>query len=260
MIAKALRETASAHWYDTDGQPHHFVEKKDGSGSRPATLGDARKNNWLPGVSTVLKVLAKPALTSWLIEQACMAVLTSPRVKGEPLDAFVTRVLGADREQDQESRKARDLGTEIHDGIEAALCDHLYAPHLGAYIEPVLDLLPTIGRVMFTERVLVGNGYAGRTDVGLEGDVITLVDFKSCKNIPKECWPEHRLQLSAYAKALGNTGDKRIETANLYISTSNPGEVKLCHNPDWKTTFEDGFKPLLQHWNWANNYWPQRNQ
>lgn len=259
MIAKALRSTDSAHWYSSDGEPHHFVEKKDGSGSRPATLGDARKNNWLPGVSTVLKVLAKPALTSWLIEQACMAVLTSPRVKGEPLDAFVTRVLGADREQDQESRKARDLGTEIHDALEMAFTGGYSGP-LARYVTSAMDLLTPLGRVMFTERILVGNGYAGRTDVGLESDVITLVDFKSCKNIPKECWSEHRLQLSAYAKALGNTGDKRIETANLYISTSNPGEVKLCPNPDWETTFEDGFKPLLQHWNWMNDYWPQRNQ
>ena len=108
------------------------------------TLADARKLNLVPGVSTILKVLAKPELTNWLIEQAVLSVMTSPRLAGEEPDAFIKRVLGEDK-QAGEAAKARDLGTDIHNELERLMsapspkpaCD----PDLAPYIVPAFSWL-----------------------------------------------------------------------------------------------------------------------
>ena len=80
---------------------------------RKTTLADARKLGLVPSVTTILKVLAAPALESWKIEQACLALLTSPRQADERDDAFVKRILQTDRVQDQEAAAAAERGTEI---------------------------------------------------------------------------------------------------------------------------------------------------
>ena len=65
------------------------------------------------------------------------------------------------------------------------------------------------------------------------------------------------MQVAAYAKALGNTGNKRIVTALIYISTKTPGEVVVHVEEDWLKTYEDGFVPLMKVWQFANSYQPQ---
>lgn len=250
------KQTDSAHWYTKDGKSHHEVMRADGSGMRPTTLRDARKLSLLPSVSGILKVLHKQALVEWLINQACLSVLTAPKLANEELDAFVTRVLKTERQQDQEAQKARDLGTEIHTEIEDRLSGKLPNLDLSNYVDPVLNMVDALGVVRSTEKIVVGDGYAGTLDCLTESNCLTVVDFKSCKKLPVESWPEHKLQLSAYAQALGNTANKRIQTANIYISTTEPGKCVMCVNDDWCEAFNQGFYPLVKHWQWANSYVP----
>lgn len=257
MTATLARTTTStsSHWYYPDGRACYEVPYADPSkGMRPTTLKDARKLGLLPSVTTILKCLNKPALNDWMCEQAALAVLTAPRLEGEELDAFVKRVLQDERQQDDESAKARDLGTDIHDALECALNGQPWPESFSPYVNASMVFLQ--GRVVATEKVLVGNGYAGKTDLVLEdANVIRLVDFKSTKNLPtKESWTDHRLQTSAYAKALGNTGDKHVATANLYVSTTEPGKVAYFEQDDWQDTYAAGFRPVLQYWQWLNNY------
>src|SRR3982750_1919915 len=96
---KLIEREPASHWYLPDGTPFYEVEKKDGSGKRPATLADARKAGALPSVTNVLGVLAKPGLDAWRIEQGIVAALTLPRRADEPLDAFAHRVVGDMGEQ-----------------------------------------------------------------------------------------------------------------------------------------------------------------
>jgi predicted RecB family nuclease len=209
----------------------------------------------LPSVTTILRVTHKQALVEWLIEQACMTVLTAPRLANEQLDAFVQRVLKTERQQDAEAAKARDLGTAIHGEIEARLGGAIPDESLAVYVDPVIRLVGSLGNVVATEKIVVGDGYAGKTDCITDGQDITVVDFKTAKKLPdKGSWDEHRLQLAAYAKALGSTGNKRVSTANIYISTTEPGQCRLFTCNDWQDTFEYGFKPLVQYWKWLNNY------
>lgn len=245
----------SSHWYYPDGKPCYEVERADGQGKRPTTLRDARKLGLLPSVTTILQVLRKPALEAWLTEQACLAVLTAPKLPDEQLDAFVERVLHTEKQQDAESQKARDLGTDIHNAIEQSLGGFPVEARLVPFVEPVVKKALEFGRPTATEKIIVGSGYAGKTDLICETDtLITVLDFKTCKKLPKQSWDEHLLQLSAYAAGLGNTGSKLLITANIYITTAIPSEIAVFTHQGWQETFERGFKPLLQHWKWANNY------
>ncbi len=252
--AKVHSETGS-HWYYPDGKPCYEVPYSDpAKGMRPTTLRDAKKLGLLPSVTTILRILDKPALTAWKQEQAALAVLTSPRASGEEIDAFVKRVLQTDREQDEEASKARELGSEIHDCLEKALNGN-GGNKLMEFWSEAFIAVQGLGRVISTEQIITASGYAGKMDALVENDeMITVLDFKTCKNLPKESYPEARLQLSAYAAALAFTGNKRIQTCNIYISTTEPGKIiSFIHN-DWSETFLNGFTPLMQVWKWLNNY------
>lgn len=247
------------------------MEKKDGSGMRKTTLADARKLNLLPSVTTVIGLLAKPALIDWMCEQAALAVLTSPRKDGEDLDAFVLRVLHTEEQQHGERDIARDRGIAIHDAIEALMRGEQANGEILPWVKPAFDALIAYGKPVATERILVGNGFAGKTDLVMDcKDHWRLWDFKGTSKLPdpaRGAWPEHRLQVAAYARAyqqLLDTGgpeagaDRPIIVGNVYISTAKQGEFVIIEHEDWEATFDLGFAPLIQHWQWANNYFPSK--
>lgn len=253
--AKPITEQ-SGHWYYPDGRACYQVQKKDGSGLRPTTISDARKLGLLPSVTTILGVLDKPALTNWKIEQAVLVSLTAPRVDGEDLDAFVYRVLHTERQQDQESQVARERGTEMHAALESLLSGRDAPGEILPWVEPVFQFLQSNGKVIATEKVLVGDGYAGRTDLIQDTGIQMLWDFKSAKKLPdpkKGAWSEHRLQAAAYAACIN--GD--VRTGNIYISTVECGKFVICEHGPWRETYENGFMPLVRHWQWANDYFPE---
>ncbi len=255
--AARVQRSNGARFYGRDGTAQYEVIGSSTGRPRPVTIADARKNSWLPSTTTVLKCLSAPALTDWLCEQAALAVLTAPRMEGEELDAFVHRVLQVERQQDDEAAKARDLGTGIHKAIEFALNGEPFDPSLAVYVGPAIAQILDAGRVVETEKVVVGDGYAGRFDVLTEGSTLRVWDIKSCKNLPKSgSYHEHKAQLASYCQALGNTGDKRIESANLYVSTTEPGKVLVDVHDDWQDTYERGFKPVLAVWRWINGFYP----
>jgi len=222
------------------------------------TLADARELGLLPSVTTLLKVLAKPALQDWLIAQAVRAVMDTPRLEGETNDQFVERVLVTERIQDREAAGAADLGSSIHDALEEAVGGRPYDAKWRPYVFPVLDAIQGMGKVVKSEFILVGNGYAGRSDILIENERELIVgDFKTTRSVPpKEPWIEARLQTAAYAKCLGNVADKHILTAVIYISTVNIGEVKVFMNENWPEIYEKGFLPILNFWRWSNSYSP----
>jgi len=254
MTIANVKQSEASHWYYPDSRPCYEVPYADPSkGMRPTTLRDAKKLGLLPSVTTCLRVLDKPALNSWKIEMAVLAVLTTPKLADEPLDAFIKRVLSVDKEQDAEAAKARELGTQIHDALELALGNWPYEESFAPYVLPVLDALKPMGKVLATEKIMVGEGYAGRIDAILDGNEITVVDFKTTKTLPKESWWEHQLQTAAYCAALGNTGNKRIKSCNIYIDTINAGKIFVSVQEDWGKAFE-AFDHVLSYWKITNNF------
>lgn len=264
--ARPSIQGGSAHYYTLGGEACHTVPKKDGTGNRPTTLADARKLNLLPSVTGILKVLDKPALNAWKIEQAALAVLTAPRKEGEELDAFVKRVLHEERQQEQETQVARDKGIEIHDAIESYFAGLEVPEAMEAWIRPVLDRLMEFGEKASSEVILVGDDYAGQTDLLQDcGEWWRIWDFKGTKNLPdpaRGAWLEHQLQLAAYGMALKNklrrAGQvKPILVGNIYISSVTAGQYVICEHENWEETYAEGFAPLVRHWQFVNRYRPQ---
>lgn len=246
----------SGHYYTKDGKPAHFVEKKDGSGLRPTTIADCRKLNLLPSVTQILRVLSRPQLERWKMVQAATAVLTSPRIDGENLDSFMERVLFQDKEQDEQAIAAAGLGTAIHDALETELSGGVCNDEIRPWIKPCLIALMDRGKVLFTEKILVGEGYAGKTDlIQNDGQCTWLLDYKSTTKLPeKSSWPEHRLQLAAYAMAYNDTQDMvPIKTANVYISTKDCGKFVIHENPPRQADYEC-FSHLVKVWQHMNDY------
>lgn len=247
------------HWYAPDGTPAHFQPKKDGSGTTPTTLAHARKLGLLPSVTTILKALNAPALTTWLIRNAVTAALTTPRLPDETVDAFMERILAHDAED--EAAKARDRGTQIHDALELYLGGQplRVAPDLLPWIEPAAKFVLDQGEVEATEKIVVGDGYAGKLDLclnrahGLDGREI--IDFKTTKKLPnKAAWKEHVLQGAFYAAAYP---EEVNSTGNLYISTVDCGKFAyFMHEGPWQSTYDSACAPLLRLWQWMNDYRP----
>lgn len=268
-----VRNTGSAHWYDTSGAPVFEVPKADGKGMTKTTLAHARKLNLLPSVTGIIQLLDKPALNEWKTEMACLAILTAPRQPGEKDDAFVVRVLQVERQHEQETEAARDRGKQLHEGIQ------LYFEGEGDKVDsairdwvwPAIDRILSYGERVSSEVVLVGEDYAGCTDLIQDCDTCWRIwDAKSTKKLPNPAqgaWDEHRLQLAAYAKAykrrLQRAGawsdNKPIVCANVYISSKEAGQYVVCEHENWEETYERGFAPLVLHWQWARGYRPEVN-
>jgi hypothetical protein len=264
--ARPKSETA-AHWYTVKGDPLHEVPKADNKGMTPTTLRHARKMNLLPSVTNILRILHKEALVNWQIEQACLAILTAPRKPGEKDDEFVVRVLHVEEQQHEERNLAADRGSQIHEGMELLFKGQPVTAELEPWIRPAFEALCKFGQMAATEHILVGPGFAGRTDLIQDcADCWRLWDFKGSKKLPDPikngAWPEHRLQLAAYAEAwqlkLPDGQDKPIIVGNLYISTANQGEYVICEHENWEEAYWNGFRPLVEHWQWANQYEPQQ--
>lgn len=258
MTSAKVTSRSSSRWYWPNGQPCYELPKKTSEGMKQPTLTDARQLGLLPSVTTILKILHKPNLQDWLIEQAVLAVMTTPRLSGETQDQFIHRVLSIERIQDEEADTAAQRGKDIHDAIEKAVRGEPWDAQWLEYVSPVLPIVRTLGRVAWTEKHLVGDGYAGRGDIALDDDrTITILDFKTAKTMPKkQSWAEHMLQTSAYAKAMGNVADRHIVTGNVYISTTSPGLVEPFFQEQWTRTYEEGFRPLVKLWQWLNQYTP----
>lgn len=267
--ARVHTERKDASWYTTKGEPIYEIPKADGKGTRAPTLADAKKRgDLLPRVTTILNQLDKPALNDWKVEQGVLAVLTTPRQPGEADDAFVHRVLHVERVQDQEAASARDKGTAIHGALQAYFNGEEVPADMRPWIMPAAQAVAARGERVASEKVLVGNGYAGRTDLILEApDHFLILDFKTTKKLPeKGSWFEHVLQLAAYAAAFHSlmveaattAGEcKAIRTANVYISTIEQGKFVVWENePDWSRAYLQAFQSLVSLWQYQTNYQP----
>jgi hypothetical protein len=259
-----LQERKDSHWYTAAGEPCYEVIGKSTGRPRPTNLSDARARNLLPSVTTILKILHKEALVNWMIEQAVLAVVTTPRQPGEKDDAFIKRVLQVDKVHEQERDIARDKGTQIHDEIANYFAGTPTDKSIDGFIIPAITKIEEYGQVIEVEKCVVGPGYAGRYDLFEDcEDCYRLWDIKATKRLPdpkKGAWLEHRLQLAAYRRALPMDLDpgKPILCANIYISTIEEGAFVVCEHEDPDGTYEYGFRPLVQYWQWVNQHFPSQ--
>lgn len=233
------------HWYTVDGMAAHTQPTKKGAKNpfRPTTIKDAKEQKLLPSVSSILKVVANPALDRWKMMKVAEACYKQPPIGDESLDDYTRTIL--DKAFDEASNAA-DLGTRIHANIEAQLTGKLF-PHMEAEaLEPALAALEKVQtelelHVEASEKRVVckRHGFAGTCDLlftqtGVRGGTFHgVLDFKTTKT--KEDEPittrfGQPAQIAAYLAAYWNSGRGVVEDNvgyNLYVSTTEIGRVDI---------------------------------
>jgi hypothetical protein len=220
----------------------------------------------LPSVTTILDVIAKPALAPWYAKQerryfetAMLEVLSRPGARDpEYVLAAVADAVGGVKAADREKQRAATIGTAIHAGIEWQLRTRLgedagpepVLPDAAAWaVESWKDWAKTtaleplaIERTVYCETC----GYAGTLDLyaRVEG-LLTILDWKSGRAI----YPEAFLQNVAYRHAAARQGLPSVQGIIVRVP-------KLVEDPAWEVmTVPDSvpladFQAALRLWRW----------
>jgi hypothetical protein len=271
-----------SHFYDEDGNPCYEVPYADPKkGMRKADLRDARKHGWFPSTTTVLRIIDKPYLNTWIANQAVEACVSLSQEIGRPLSEEDYPEIK--ERADAISKEAREKGTEIHRAIECVMQDYRdYGWHMGSLVtdrhglsvELWVALIDLFTKHQLQPRALERSfvthrwGYGGRTDFEGLGrirpnsnrDRYCVLDYKTqnTKGTGKfTVYPEVRCQLAAYAMGVGKS---TADLGTIFIDTSIEGNVELVYHPDndvYFQSFINAFKvwkdPIL-----GKNFEPKR--
>lgn len=150
-------------------------------------------------VTNILKVIDKPAIRYWYGKQIYFAMLADPTLNEAEAMASPYKV----------SDKAKSRGSTVHSLIEALKggakigeVPEEFAGYKKAFESWMEDIKPEI---IENEKTVINklDKYAGTLDMLAKvGGKLHVVDFKTSKT--GETYMEAELQVSAYAKALGN--------------------------------------------------------
>lgn len=264
---------SSSHWYDQSGNPRHkvpYADKKREGEYRNTSLTDARKNNWLPSVTSVLKLLHNQNLVDWKIGNAVLAALTLPRYEHEDDSAFAQRII---EDAGNEAKAAADFGTSIHNAMENYLFDRTVTDlaALHPFCEKAYDWLDAnVSMVHGVEYVVVcKDGYAGTVDLKatLKGEAlqamheanpgfngVAILDFKTRKSRDGKfaSYDSDIQQLSAYLKAemMEPSGlVTPMAVANIYLDSQE------ARSPVLKAWSNDDVHHGMEEWAAILNCW-----
>lgn len=183
----------------------------------------------VPSVTTVLKVLDKPALVAWAANQTVkkaielFARLTDKDGAVHVSFAQAQEVLEEAKKKFREtSRDAADIGTIVHAAIESII--------LGEQPAPITDENVANGVTAYTQWFQQNNvrpvrveaylgskkyGFGGTVDfVGYIGDKLVVADWKTSTGI----YEEYKIQVSAYIAAVEEMlADKKQKFKGAYI-------------------------------------------
>lgn len=166
----------------------------------------------LPSVTTVLRVLDKPALLYWKAKQTALAAVEWHRsgqlaqLLLENVDEVVAKQLA--QVTDQQRDKAGELGTAVHlladmaaRGAQIDSETWQLAPGTEPYLAAFRGFLErySASAIVSSEKMVWSSaGYAGTYDLLLLiGTELWLIDVKTSKNV----YEDYALQLAAYANA-----------------------------------------------------------
>lgn len=214
------------HFYDRTGAPQYTYNGRD------STLREARKFGWVPSVTEILQVVAKDALTQWMVKQGIMAALTGTRLADESDDAYIARILADSKQQ---AIDAANEGTRIHDACETYVrdghCRDEYLPHAQAARAELARIFPQVTDWTCEQSFAHPLGYGGKCDLHSKSTRI-IADYKTkdgdFSDGKKLAWDQH-WQLAAYQVGLGlaDPGDSSTFApgAAVFISRTHPGAV-----------------------------------
>jgi len=260
MTTIIARAAESVHWYRLeDGGPQYTVKAKDGS-DRPTTLGDARKMNLVPSVTTILKMWPKPGLEVWKNEQLLLAALTLPKRPDESEKDYIARIVYDSKET---AKTAAERGTHIHESIEKwyrgeKKVDH---PEIAEAFEKAV--FNHFGYNLYgawkSEQSFANSFFGGKVDLccspsptAPQGIVLDTKTKEFDEDDKVIGYDENCMQLAAYRNGLGMP---QAKCANVFVSRTKPGLVRVV---EWsEADLEKGWKMfslLVQLWRIKNNF------
>lgn len=255
-MTQLYKSSESSHWYRPNGEPAY-----------DADLRQARKENLLPSVTTILRAAARPALENWKMTQCVLSALTLPRLPGEAEEDFALRVVA---DSNREASDAAAWGTKMHSICEQAMAGTVLWAVPVEFEKHVISLLEWKGkyikRVISTEKIVTSSsfGYAGKLDLHAEltDGRFVVADFKGRAvkpgpktGKPKVAWyKEQCRQLAAYKHADGLGND--TELMSVVIDRAS-GEIftKIWTGPEAEAGLK-AFLALNEYWRHDNQYFP----
>jgi hypothetical protein len=199
----------------------------------------------VPGVTTILKVIDKPALAGWYKKMVRNYWLEAVKAGRTDWDAIHKESWSADRKV---SDAAKDIGKNVH----------LYAEHHFKKL-PLPELLTDEAKrgvegfhkwldehkveILASERLCYSkeHHYAGTCDFIAKIDgVVSVGDIKTSSGI----WPEYRLQTAAYQHALQEERGTKFEVRWIVRFDKETGGFEAKPFYDFDLDFR-GFKAAL---------------
>ena len=223
---KSSHQDEGGHYYRRDGSPCYEVATKAG-GVRPVNLRWDRGLNLVPSVTTVTKIIDKPALTNWMVEQGILAALTLPRVDGETEAEWMARIKEDSKAQ---AKAAAEEGSRIHDACERHYrgleVPAKYRPHVDGVAAAIAEAFPGVDDWIAEASFAHESGYGGKVDLHSPSTGI-VVDYKGKDgdfSDGKRLAYDQHWQLGAYQVGLGLPN---APCANVFFSRTHPGVAKL---------------------------------
>ena len=242
----------AGHWYDKDGLPTYTIIGANGK-ERNTTLRDARQWGYVPSVTTVIGMAAKPALENWKVNQALNSALTLEQDPGESLEDFTNR---CKQDSKEIGRRAAERGTIIHAMIEQGFMGGTKTKAykvIKAYLDKDFPGEEWIAEDSFCSE----RGYGGKIDLYSKSGIF--VDFKTKdglkdKKASKLVFDDHGMQLSAYAAGCNFNKPERV---SIFVDREDP-ELIAVHKWDIKTHVRHlaMFDSLLSYWKLMKKYDP----
>ena len=247
-------KSESGHWYTQEGEPMYTIVGANGK-ERNTTLRDARKEQLVPSVTTILSMIAKPQLENWKINQALNSALTLEKDSLETIEEFAYRCKQDSKRIGQE---AAEKGTKIHAMIERGFLGEGTSKTyeiIKAWLEDNFPNEEWIAEDSFCADL----GYGGKIDLYSKSGIF--VDFKTKDNLEgkdpsKLVYDEHGMQLSAYAQGCGF---EDVERVSIFVDREDT-ELIACHiwDKESQTKHTEIFNSILSYWKLVKNYEPKK--
>ncbi len=250
QVKESQHLSESGHWYTKTGEPMYTIVGANGK-ERNTTLADAKKLDLVPSVTTILGIVAKPALENWKISQAINSCMALDIEEKESHDDYVNRIK---RHSKEVGIQASERGTEIHALIEQGfVSDKKSEPYKA--IQDWLDLHYPFEEWIAEDSFCAKQGYGGKIDLYSKSGIF--VDFKTKDDLegkdPKRLvYDEHGMQLSAYVQGCGYEDAERI---SIFVDRNDTGLI-ACHVWDKEShpKHTKMFNSLLNYWQLVKNY------
>lgn len=220
----------------------------------------------VPGVTTVLGVIDKPALIPWAVRETVDHIRGVWLPDKEYTEGQIKAILSdAKSARFRTSQKALTIGSDAHDWVERYIKSRIFdipPPELPEY-PPVLSAatsyiewensVGTISYITSERRVAsLKYMYSGTVDIMMRLDSsLVVADIKTSKAI----YPEYYIQCAAYAKAIEEEDGISIDKIAVIRIPKDGGsvEVEMLENIDYLFGV---FRACLVIWRWKNNWSP----